>query len=316
MSFLALLVIVAPVFLIIVAGYVVRRAEWLTAEADASLLRLVVNLLFPCLILETILGNPALSNMGNLLLAPAIGFGTVLLGFAVAWIAAPAFGVRDAKARRTFAFTTGLYNYGYIALPLAQKLFDEKTTAVLFIHNVGVETAIWTVGLMLISGRSPQHAARNIFNIPLLAIGCAIALHFVGGRTWMPAWCLHAVHMIGAAAIPMGLILTGATFCDHAREVSLRGAVADSLGACVLRLGVLPALMIAAAAWLPLPPELRNVLLIQAAMPSAVMPVILAKLYGGDPRLALRIILCTSLGALVTIPWWIQHGLRWIGAGR
>ena len=74
--------------------------------------------------------------------------------------------------------------------------------------------------------------------------------------------------------------------------------------------------MIAAARWLPCPPELRNVLLIQAAMPSAVMPVILAKLYGGDPRLALRIILCTSIGALVTIPWWIQHGLRWIGAGR
>src|SRR5678815_535275 len=62
MSFLALLVIVAPVFLIIVAGYVVRRAEWLTAEADASLLRLGVNLLFPCLILDTILGNSALAS--------------------------------------------------------------------------------------------------------------------------------------------------------------------------------------------------------------------------------------------------------------
>jgi predicted permease len=107
MSFLALLVIVAPVFLIVVAGYVVRRAEWLSAEADASLLRLGVNLLFPCLILDTILGNPALANAGNLLLAPVVGFATVVLGFAVAWIAAPAFGVREAEARRTFAFSTG-----------------------------------------------------------------------------------------------------------------------------------------------------------------------------------------------------------------
>jgi hypothetical protein len=30
----------------------------------------------------------------------------------------------------------------------------------------------------------------------------------------------------------------------------------------------------------------------------------------------LRIILCTSLGALLTIPWWIQHGLRWLEAGH
>jgi hypothetical protein len=37
-------------------------------------------------------------------------------------------------------------------------------------------------------------------------------LHFVGGRTWLPDWFLHAAHMIGAAAIRWGLILTASTF--------------------------------------------------------------------------------------------------------
>jgi predicted permease len=38
-SFSALLVIVAPVFLIITAGYIVRRAEWLSAEAGSFFAR-------------------------------------------------------------------------------------------------------------------------------------------------------------------------------------------------------------------------------------------------------------------------------------
>lgn len=313
MDFLSLVAAVAPVFLIVGAGYGIRRVEWLTAEADASLLRVVVNLLFPCLILDTILGNEALSQAGNLLLAPAAGFGTVVLGFGVAWFAAPLFGLRDDKARRTFAFTTGLYNYGYIPLPLVQKLFDQRTTAVLFIHNVGVEIALWSVGLLLISGRSPEHPLRRILNAPVLAIAAAISLHFAGGREWLPAWVLSAVHSAGAAAIPLGLILTGATFCDQAQHASMRGSARDSLGACLLRLGVLPLLMLAIARWLPCSAELRHVMVIQAAMPCAVIPVILAKHYGGDPAMALRIILCTSAAGLLTIPWWIQFGLSWLG---
>ena len=54
-------------------------------------------------------------------------------------------------------------------------------------------------------------------------------------------------------------------------------------------------------------------MLIQAAMPCAVVPVILAKHYGGDPAMALRIILCTSTAGLLTIPWWIQFGMWWLG---
>jgi predicted permease len=312
-NFLTLLATVAPVFLIVGAGYGIRRLEWLTAQADASLLRVVVNLLFPCLILDTILGNDALRQTGNLVLAPVAGFSTVVLGFGVAWLAAPSFGLREDKARRTFAFTTGLYNYGYIPLPLTQKLFDQQTTAVLFIYNVGVETALWSVGLMLISGRSPEHPLRRILNVPVIAIAIAITLHFAGGPAWLPAWVLNAVHGMGAAAIPMGLILTGATFCDQAQHVSLRGSMRDSIGACLLRLGVLPLLMLAAASWLPCSTELRHVMLIQAAMPCAVIPVILAKHYDGNPAMALRIILCTSAAALLTIPWWIQFGMRWLG---
>ena len=59
--------------------------------------------------------------------------------------------------RRTFVFSVGIHNYGYLAIPLVSLLFggagsDNPTLGVLFIHNVGVEMAFWTLGVMVISG--------------------------------------------------------------------------------------------------------------------------------------------------------------------
>ncbi len=314
MDYLSLLKVVAPVFLIIGAGYGIRLAGWLTAEADASLLRIVVNLLYPCLILDTILGNKALDQPANLVLAPLVGFVTVAGGYAVCYFAARLFGVTDARERRTFAFTAGIYNYGYIALPVVQKLFDAtqpqpRNAGILFIHNVGVEAALWTVGIMILSGASPREGWKRIFSVPVMAILTALACNLAGARYWMPDFALSAVHSMGAAAIPLGLVLTGATFADLARGSSEKAAPATGFASCILRLGILPIFFLALARWLQCPPELRHVIIVQAAMPSAVIPVILAKHYGGSAATALRIVLATSVVGMFTIPLWLRFGV-------
>ena len=311
-EFLLLLTAVAPVFLMITTGYAIRRAGWLTAEADASLMRVIVNLLYPCLIIETLLGNRALAQPGNLLLPPLVGFVTVAVGYVASYFAAPIFGLRDDVQRRTFAFATGIYNYGYVPLPLVETLFDSQTTAVLFVHNIGVEIALWTVGLALLSrGPRPGGRWRHLLNPPVLAILAAIVLHFAQAEAWLPAVVSKAMSSLGATAVPLGLILTGAAFADQLRESTAENRRGVSIGSVVLRLGVLPLLMIALARWLPCSLELRRIIVVQAAMPCAVVPVILAKHYGGAPGTAMRIVLVTTALGVLTIPTWLQIGIWW-----
>ena len=90
---------VVPVFGLAVVGLVIRKLNWLTEEADQSLLRVNINLLLPCLILDTALGNPALGRLSNLLIAPVVGFGTVAFGLAVARAWRQLHGLKDAKAQ-------------------------------------------------------------------------------------------------------------------------------------------------------------------------------------------------------------------------
>ena len=57
----------------------------------------------------------------------------------------------DSGECRTFAFTCGIYNYGYFALPIIALLFDRETVGVLLVHNLGVEAAMWILGVGFIS---------------------------------------------------------------------------------------------------------------------------------------------------------------------
>ena len=124
---------------------------------------------------------------------------------------------------------------------------------------------------------------------------------------------LATAKMLGQCAIPLGLVLIGATIADHAHEfTSARGGRAMA-AACALRLGALPVLFLLLAKFLPASRELRQVILLQAAMPAGVFSIVIAKHYGGDVPTALRVVIATSLAGLVTIPLWIRVGMKFAG---
>ena len=78
-TYFELLILIAPVFALIATGSVARFAGWLTPEADVGLLKIVLNVLYPALILKNVLGNPALSDSRNVFLPPLVGFGLSLI---------------------------------------------------------------------------------------------------------------------------------------------------------------------------------------------------------------------------------------------
>ena len=122
------------------------------------------------------------------------------------------------------------------------------------------------------------------------------------------------IQKLGACAVPLSLLLVGATILDFWPQLSPRQGARVMGFACVLRLAVLPLFFIAAAYFLPCPVELKRVLVVQGAMPAAMFPIILSRTHGGDPVTALRAALGTTLLSLATIPIWIAVGLKICGA--
>ena len=111
----------------------------------------------------------------------------------------------------------------------------------------------------------------------------------------------------------MSIMLIGAMMKDHFSECDFRSSFRVCWMSVVLRTGLLPLAMIALAKWLPCSTELRQVLLVAAAMPSAAFPLLIARLYGGSPVVATQVAIVTTLVSLGTIPLWLRVGAAFIG---
>lgn len=303
---------VLPIFTIIGAGLFMRRTGKLTAEADQSLMRLTVNLLYPCLILSSLLNNRVVNEPSNLLLAPLLGFATAAVGFALAYLVGRLLNL-PLVSRRTFSFVIGLYNYGYIPVPLTLLLFDRETLGVLWLFTLGIETTFWTLGLMILRGSSWRDGLKQLLTPPILAILVGVCFNLAHADVYLPKFLTNTVQLIGGCAIPIALVTIGATIHDYWGDFHPREDWQTTLGGISLRLLALPLLFILAACLVPCSLELKRVLIIQAAMPCGLFPILVTKHEQGDVGLALRVVLWTTALAIVTIPLWLKFGMLAVG---
>ncbi|MEM6314857.1 MAG: AEC family transporter, partial [Planctomycetota bacterium] len=271
-TLLTLLPAVATVYGTMVVGFLLRKAGYFPSSVDVPMTRVVVSVLFPGFIVANLLGQMpggSVENSGgdtlSILLAPAIGFGSVVLGFGIGYAAAPLIGLTDRRARRAFAFVVGMHNYGFLPLPLADALaaaglIHPDTVPAILVHNIGVEIAFWSVGIMLASGQIGQFrrdAWKKLLNAPLITIAVVIVLNLTGvadglarGMPRLNGWLLDTGGFLGGAAIPLALLLIGGAVADVWNEADFRSGLPTILGASVIRLAAMPVLMLTAAYFL------------------------------------------------------------------
>lgn len=313
MTYSQLFLTIVPVFAMIAIGAMLRRVQWVTEATEAGLFNLVVKVATPCLIFESVANNAALRLPGNLVLPPLLGFGLTTISLGVGWFVARSLGLTMGHGLRTFALAVGITNYGYLPLPLMDVMFGPESRAVLLVHNAGVEAAVWTAGILMVTGLSPLQGWRKMLNGPTLAMVVALTFNLSGAIAHVPGLVMNLIHSLAVCAVPLGLIMTGVSIQPHLDDPKQLVNPRVTLMAWLLRLAVLPWVYLLAARYLPCSVELKRVLVVQAAMPSAVSSIIIARLYGGRPLVAVQIIIGTTALALFTLPFWIRFGLQFAG---
>ena len=202
-SFFSLLGLVLPVFALIGVGAALRRCGWIAGAAEASLIRIVVDLCMPCLTFESVLGNSAVSP-GNVGAALALGFACTAGGILVAQAAGRAMGLTRGAGLRTFAVTAGINNYAYLPLPIIAALWGSRATGLLQVHNVGVNAAVWSVALLVVGESGPSSGGgglRRLLNPNLAALAAALLLDATGLAGRVPGVGLAMVHGLSVCAV-------------------------------------------------------------------------------------------------------------------
>jgi malate permease and related proteins len=324
-EYLQILGSVIPLFVIMAAGAAVRRMEILNAQADQTLVNLLVHVLQPCLILDHVVASEALRLPGNLFWSPLLGFVCMALGVGMAVLTARLYRFPDSAQARTFGFVGGIFNYGYIPVPLIEVLYGAGTLGVLFVYNLGAEVAFWTVGFAVFQQRLALKEWRRVFTTPVRAILLGVAINLITARFglrlddatlasvswgWPVKLVTDSIHLVGICTIPLAMLLIGATIADFWEDFwSSRGYAVMALGTLVRNV-LCPAAFVLLAWLLPISTELKETVVVQAAMPAGVFTLLLVRHNGGNVHVALQIIFATSAAALITLPLWIHFGMK------
>lgn len=306
---------VLPVFLLIVLGAVVRLARVMRPGQETEVMHVVIHVLYPCLILDKVLGAELMRRPEVVAWGIGLGFGLPLVGIGIGWLSGLALRYDRGTGLRTFALASGVQNFGFTVVPVVSALWPDNRNVLgmLFVHNLGTELAMWSVGVMLMSGEG-RVSWKHLVNGPAVAVVGGLLLVWSGldRHPWLahgPA--REAMHLLGSGAFPLAIFLIGAIIMELVgkERLSLRAA----LGGSVVRLVLCAGMILCAAKFLPVVKELRQILVVQAAMPAAMTPILLARLYHGRPAIAVQVVVVTTIAFLFTLPWVVSFGLKWLG---
>lgn len=305
----AIISAVLPAYLLILLGALLRKSRIIRQEHDEPIMHVVFHVMYPCFILDKILGSEAVRSGEVVAWSLGIGFCELLVGMLVGILVGRLIKLEKGNGLRTFAFSVGIQNFGFTAIPIVQSLWGAAAVSVLMVHNLGVELSIWTFGVMMMSN-DKNIPWKKLINGPALSVVAGLLMVALGVDEKITGPIREMMKWLGSGTFPLALLVTGAIMIDMVRveKPSLRIAVSGT----ILRLLIIPLIILAAAKYLPLSLELKQVLIVQAAMPAAMSPLLIAKLYGGRPGIAAQIIVVTTLFSLLTLPWMIAFGIRWV----
>lgn len=302
---------VLTIYGLIILGGFLRKAQVLKPEADASMMKLFINCLYPLLIIDEILSSDSVKEVHIVLWSIPTGFLIITCSILLCKLIGRAAKIRSGAELNTFSTTAGIQNYGFAAVPIISALFPKDYLGVQFVHTLGVDLALWTVGITVLQGHFPKNIL-SIFTGPVIAVIVGLFLVYSGIGDWITATeslapLITMTQWLGASSFPIALLLVGATLSDELKNAlpTLRIGLMSTL----LRLGILPLMILLAVYLIPFPQELASILIVQAAMPAAVMPIVLSRIYGGNPAVASQVVITTQLLGILTIPLWISLGM-------
>lgn len=298
-------------------GAFARHRKILSSEVDRSLASFSANVLLPAFFFNRIMVDKNLSVDLSSWSPAFIGAGLTSFGFLCAFLLAKSigrwFGITNNSQQRTFSLTAGIANYGFIPFPLAE-VFYPNCVVTLLVHNVGVDVAMWSVGLYLISGQGLKKSWKRIaFSPPLLAVVAALLIRHFGATAYVPNPILSATGQLGRCSVPIGLVLSGAIIYECVTKVDFTKAWQPFALAVGLRIVLLPILFLIIAKYGITAIEMKEVLLLQAAMPAATFPIVMTRLFNQDIEVACTVVVGTSLLGLFTIPLWMVIGAGYLG---
>jgi hypothetical protein len=202
---------------------------------------------------------------------------------------------------RLWQFILILPNVGYMGFPVTQAVFGDEGMVFAAMTHVAFSILCYTWGVHLLTKGTGRNTSvlRNIANNPpLIAVIIGIICALAGFRLPWPV--ANGLDMLAGLTSPLSMIVIGSVlaksrladlFSDW-RMVPLMAA----------RLLVIPLLVFAVLRNFLHNPTMLGVIVVLSAMPAAAVTAILSEHYGGNTKIATKLVALSTILCVATIP--------------
>ena len=301
----AVLAALFPVFLLIIAGLLLRRSLIEDDQHWVGLERLLYYVMFPALLIDTL-------ARADLTKVPVFRVGGTLLA-AVLIMSGLCLALRPLLARRlgvdgpafTSLFQGATRWQTFVALPVAGNMFGDLGLALASVALVAMTPLLNVLCVsVLVRYASPgapdwRDVVSGVVQNPLIW-ACAVGIALNPFSASIPPPLFVFVDALGRSSLALGLLIVGAGL----RLAELARPSATVLITCALKLVVMPAIAIAVAVARTAGLAGADLLVTAccALVPAASNSYILARQMGGDAPLMAQILTFETVLAAITIP--------------
>lgn len=284
--------IIAPIF--VVVGLAALMGRHFTID-PRSLSRIVLYLFSPSLALTSLAHSDIqAAEIGQIL-------GMVLLLYLLMTLISLGLARLfhfERQLESAFMLTTVVINAGNYGLPLTEFAFGKAGLQRAILFYVITAVLANTLGIFLASkgNASVRRSLLNIFTVPL-PYATILGLLINAGYLSLPITIDRAIALLGQAAVPCMLVVLGLQLV----RTTVRGRLGPIMLATGTRLLIAPLIAFPLTMLLSISGVTRQVVIIQASLPTAVISSILAAEFGSDVEFAAAVILVSTLASIITV---------------
>lgn len=296
-----MVVVMMTLFALVVVGYIAGKLGYLGGDFDRQLSRLVINITCPALILSSSMTGtlPDRHLILPLLLISAITY-IILAGVA---FLLPRYLTKNKDDEGPVGFALMFGNVGFMGYPVVASIFGHEAVFYAAVLNVVNTFAVFTIGTILITGKSEMEGERFqkkvLYSTPMLAAYLTMAIVALEIDN-IPEVICQPLTMLGNITVPAALLIIGSSMSS----LPLRSLLGNPIvyTTTLFRLAILPIgihFLMNATGFSPMVVNINTLVI---AMPVATYGTILCLKYEKDTTMMTEVTFITTLLSMISIP--------------
>ncbi|WP_129598501.1 AEC family transporter [Anaerophilus nitritogenes] len=293
------------IVIMIFIGYILTQKGWIDKLGAQVFSKIVINISLPAMMLYNIMSDFDRAKLLNLRRGLIIPFFSISISYLLGKVFIKIFNITPNR-RGSFLSMFFVSNTIFIGLPVNLALFGSESIPYVLLYYIANTTFFWTIGIFEISkdgGKDTQallsmNTIKRIVSPPLM--GFIVAILFILLSIPLPKFVMDTCKYLGNLTTPLSMLFIGNTIY----YIDLKGISFDKdvWGVLLGRFIISPLLIVLLCKFFPLSQLMKNVFIIQAAMPVITNTAIVAKSYDADYQYAAVMIMITTLLSLFIIP--------------